>query len=206
MQCDETPPACLNCTKRKLQCSFKAPSEPMDAHSRGRTQATPISGPSQNSPAGPLVLLDRLSGEYPEIELSCLFPLPTPGFGVALGDNGASIYQAENACHLQRPSRDILDRHSRNHREVACSACFLRAGLRIEEMYDIEENSPVYNLAGLAPRMSSTERELFLHFEKFTSKNLGLSTTLWGTDVLRSALQVCCSFSISPRPLFYLIV
>jgi hypothetical protein len=151
-------------------------------------------------------LLDRLSGEYPEIEISCLYPLSTPGFGVTLQNTGTPIYQAEHLCQLERSSRDILDKHSRNHREVACSACFLRAGLRIEEMFDTEDVAPVYSLEKLAPRMSSTERELFLHFEKFTSKNLALSTTLWGTDVLRSALQVRGLFSISPRPFLNIIV
>jgi hypothetical protein len=60
-QCDETLPACLNCTRRALQCSFnKSPPQ-----ARGNPDKESRQGASSTSPKSPLELLDRLPGYGP---------------------------------------------------------------------------------------------------------------------------------------------
>jgi hypothetical protein len=87
----------------------------------------------------------------------------------------------------------MLNKHSRNHREVACAACFARAGMRIKES-PAEVVAPNFSFLELAPQSTPTEQELLLYFERFTSKTLALSTTAWGTYILGNTLQVRNSF------------
>jgi hypothetical protein len=179
IQCDETSPACLNCTKRKLQCSFRSPLEPTNTFCRRQIQTT------TNSALG-LVLCDRLSRKYSDIEISILPSIPTLGFGLQIQGDG-------NSVDLNRSSLEILNKHSRDHREVACAACFARAGMRIEES-PAAVIAPSYSFLELAPKSTPAEQELLLYFERFTSKTLALSTTAWGTYLLKNTLQVRSSF------------
>jgi hypothetical protein len=55
--------------------------------------------------------------------------------------------------------------------------------------------APDFSFLELAPKTTPTERELLLYFEKFTSKTLALSTTVWGTYLLGNTLQVRSSFN-----------
>lgn len=87
----------------------------------------------------------------------------------------------------------MLNKHSRDHREVACAACFARAGMRIEES-PTEVIAPDFSFLELAPKTTPREQELLLYFERFTSKTLALSTTAWGTYILGNTLQVRSSF------------
>jgi hypothetical protein len=52
-------------------------------------------------------------------------------------------------------------------------------------------------------RRSPADRELFRYFERFTSGALALSSDIWGTEVLTSALKVthapCHPFNLSDR-------
>jgi len=54
--------------------------------------------------------------------------------------------------------------------------------------------APSYSFLELAPQSTPAEQELLLYFERFTSKTLALSTTAWGTYLLKNTLQVRSSF------------
>lgn len=194
-KCDETKPACLNCTKRKFPCSFKIHLEPKDVHPKRRIQALPSSGSPQNSAFDSLVFLDRDQKESSERTLSCIYPYSASGYGVAVRD----IWKCWTTCQLvpytgqalNPPLKwnKALDKHARDHRDgVACPTCFHRAGVPpeariIDEADSTGDITPLRNLLDLAPDISSTEKELLLHFEESTADNLALSTCLWRTVV-----------------------
>ncbi|KAE9379483.1 hypothetical protein N431DRAFT_397868 [Stipitochalara longipes BDJ] len=203
VKCDETTPACLNCTKRNLQCSFKTPLRVKDVHPKRRIQATPNTGSPQIAPSGSLVLLDRRHKEHSEVDFSCIYPFSVSGRGVEVKDFWKCWQTAHRGPYAGLPQippiqwLQMLEKHSRDHRGgVACPTCFARAGIRpedrIEELNDMEDVTPFCNLIELVPNISPTEKDLLLHFEEFTSENLALSTSLWRTVVLRTALK--CDF------------
>ncbi len=179
VQCDETSPACLNCMKRKLQCSFRTPLEPTNTFSRRRL-------PTTTNPSLDLVLCDRLSREYSDIKISCPPSISTLGFGLQIQSNG-------NSVDLNRSSLEMLNKHSRDHWEVAYAAYFARAGMRIKES-PIAVIAPDFCFLELAPKFDPTEQELLLYFETFTSTTLALSSTVWGTHLLGNTLQIRNSF------------
>jgi hypothetical protein len=139
-------------------------------------------------------LRDKLIKQYRDVCLSYTFPRPIPGYAVGVPYYGNFVHPGLNINHFQLPPLDWLEKiekHSKDHRTgVACPTCFKRAGVSAEGLGDTEESAQLCNFEELAPIMSSTELELLLHFEKFTSQNLALCETLWPTVVLRSAWKV----------------
>ena len=180
------------------------------------------SGPQKTPPVG---TLDRYHREFPETTLSCVYPLAAPGFGVEVKNVWTTNRQSPGPRGPPpRPDPsfkwlEMLEKHSRDHRTgVACPTCYARAGVpldeSIEEVDEVEEVAQIYSLMELTPKITSSEKELLLHFERSTSQNLALGTTIWRTAVLRNALQVCvlllqitCSANahsvISSRTLFF---
>ncbi len=158
-------------------------------------------------------MLDKGQMKYPEGNFSCIFPFSASGHAVEVKDfwnywktahhgPNAGVTGATGVTAVTGFARipsfqwlQMLEEHSRDHRVgFACPTCFQRAGVpndaRVEEVDDVDL-VPVRNLVELDPNISSTEKDLLLHFEEFTSENLALATSLWRTTVLTTALKVC---------------
>lgn len=180
-----------------MQCSFKLPLRSKDVHPKRPIAAISNSGSQKTPYPTEVVALDAYHREYSETTLSCVYPHAAPGFGVEVKNVWTANRQWPGPAPIAEPSKwlEMLEKHSRDHRAgVACPTCYARAGVplteRIEEVDEEEEIAYIYSLMELAPKISSSEKELLQHFERSTSQNLALCTTLWRTVVLRNALQV----------------
>jgi hypothetical protein len=179
-----------------MQCSFLAPLGVANRPSRSLQLES--SSPS-TSTAGSEEFSAGLSKEYEGTNFASLLPNPDPLFRVQVEDNACWMHQVPN-CDLTElsglPPLEILEMLPRYQQGAVLSTCF-SSGVRYRDENGHAENdenedfTPVRDLIERAPGTTSSEKELLLHFEEFTSKNLALSTTIWGTHVLRRALQVC---------------
>lgn len=180
-----------------MQCSFSAPLKTTVEHS-ANLHLQPDTGSTPKSTSS----LEGSPNEHSteNQSFSCFKPPfldPNLLFGVQIQEITTPIDQELNLVPSQKyplTPLEMLDRLPSYSSSASCNSREITYS-EIAEAEEVEIGiTSVRHLIEMAPEIIPAEKELLLHFEEFTSQNLALSTKIWGTSVLRCALEVGVPF------------